>query len=70
VLPAHQRRGIGRALIEACEAQLNFPRVRLTVRMNNTDAIRLYGTLGYRSVDVWRHYYNDGGEALVMEKIR
>jgi ribosomal-protein-alanine N-acetyltransferase len=70
VLPEYQQQGIGRALIEACEAQLEIPRVRLTVRINNSNAIRLYEKLGYRNMDVMRHYYNDGGDALVMEKYR
>ena len=67
--PRYQRRGIGRALLEACEAQIKSPRVKLTVRMSNSGAVSLYEKEGYRNVDVWKGYYNDGEDGLVMEKI-
>lgn len=67
--PRYQRRGIGRALLHACEARTNLPRMRLTVRMSNQGAISLYEKEGYRSVDIWKRYYNDGEDGLVMEKI-
>ena len=67
--PRYQRRGIGRALLEACEAQIKSPRVKLTVRMSNSGAVSLYEKEGYRTVDVWKGYYNDGEDGLVMEKI-
>jgi ribosomal-protein-alanine N-acetyltransferase len=66
--PRYQRRGIGRALLRACEERLKLPRVKLTVRMSNQGAITLYEKEGYRSVDIWRKYYNDGEDGLVMEK--
>jgi ribosomal-protein-alanine N-acetyltransferase len=66
--PRYQRRGIGRALLRACEARLKLPRVKLTVRMSNQGAISLYEKEGYRSVDIWKKYYNDGEDGLVMEK--
>jgi ribosomal protein S18 acetylase RimI-like enzyme len=67
--PGYQRRGIGRALLRACEAQIKLPRVRLTVRLSNTGAIALYEQEGYRTCDVWKEYYSDGEDGLVMEKI-
>jgi ribosomal-protein-alanine N-acetyltransferase len=70
VLPEYRRRGLGRALLHACENRLTAARIRLCVRMENEDAIRLYGREGYQRVDIWRQYYNDGGDALVMEKVR
>jgi len=70
VLPEFRQRGIGRALIEACEAKLTLPRLRLCVRESNASAIRLYEELGYHTVDTWHQYYNDKGNALVMEKLR
>lgn len=66
--PRYQHRGIGRALLRACENQMKFSRARLTVRMSNEIAISLYEKEGYESVDVWRQYYNDGEDGLVMEK--
>ncbi|HUH99180.1 MAG TPA: GNAT family N-acetyltransferase [Anaerolineales bacterium] len=70
VLPEFRRRGIGRDLLHACEHQLQTPRVRLSVRASNEGAIRLYEQEGYRRVDVWESYYNDGEAAIVMEKAR
>ena len=70
VAPGFRRRGIGRDLLHACEAQLTTPRVRLSVRASNDGAIKLYEQEGYRRVDVWQSYYNDGEAAIVMEKTR
>lgn len=67
--PRYQHRGIGRALLRACEDRMKFSRSRLTVRMSNNNAISLYQQEGYRTVDVWKQYYNDGEDGLVMEKI-
>jgi len=70
VLPAYQRRGIGRALLRACETKLTQPRIRLCVRVSNEAAIAMYKQEGYVSADIWREYYNDKENALVMEKIK
>ena len=70
VLPAYQRRGIGRALLRACEAKLTQPQIRLCVRVSNEGAIAMYKQEGYIAADIWREYYNDKENALVMEKIR
>src|SRR5512147_2379685 len=67
--PRYQRRGIGRALLRAAEERSKLPRMKLTVRMSNQGAIALYEKEGYHSVDIWRKYYNDGEDGLVMEKI-
>jgi ribosomal protein S18 acetylase RimI-like enzyme len=68
--PHYQRRGIGRALLRAAEAQIKLPRVRLTVRLSNQGAITLYEQEGYHSINIWKGYYNDGEDGLVMEKVR
>lgn len=67
--PRYQRRGIGRALLRACEERAGQPRVKLSVRVTNHGAIALYEKEGYRTVDVWGRYYSDNEDALVMEKI-
>ncbi len=64
----YQRRGIGRALLHACESKLGVPRSRLTVRLSNHGAISMYEKDGYKSIDLWKAYYNDGEDALLMEK--
>jgi ribosomal protein S18 acetylase RimI-like enzyme len=68
VHPRYQRRGIGRMLLRACEQKTKLPRMRLTVRISNQPAISLYEKEGYHSVDIWKRYYNDGEDGLVMEK--
>jgi ribosomal-protein-alanine N-acetyltransferase len=70
VLPEFRRRGIGAALLEACEARLNIPRIRLSVRASNSPAIRLYTRLGYHRYGSWPRYYSDGEDALILEKER
>lgn len=70
ILPSHRGRGIARELLESCELQMPFPRIRLTVRQSNYEAIRMYEKAGYRTVDHWICYYNDGEDGLVMEKQR
>jgi ribosomal protein S18 acetylase RimI-like enzyme len=68
VVPEYRRRGIGAALLQACEAQLGVRRVRLSVRASNRPAIELYERFDYQQVGRWGHYYQDGEDALVMEK--
>ena len=67
--PNYQHRGIGRALLRACEDRMKFPLSKLTVRMSNDRAISLYEQEGYRVVEIWKKYYNDGEDGLVMEKV-
>jgi ribosomal protein S18 acetylase RimI-like enzyme len=68
VHPRYQRRGIGRTLLRTCEQKTKLPRMKLTVRMSNQGAISLYENEGYHSIDIWKRYYNDGEDGLVMEK--
>jgi ribosomal protein S18 acetylase RimI-like enzyme len=70
VLPGYRRRGIAEALLEACEAQLPMPVLKLTVRTDNGPAIALYKKMGYQMIDLWRNYYTSGNDALVLEKRR
>ncbi len=68
VLPDHRRQGIARLMLKTCEERLPTARIRLCVRTNNAAAIYLYESAGYNRMDIWQKYYNDGGDALVMEK--
>jgi ribosomal-protein-alanine N-acetyltransferase len=70
VLPAYRRQGIGRRLLRLCEEQLPTARVRLSVRISNENAIRLYRQEGYQTINIWQSYYKDGTDAVVMEKNR
>jgi [ribosomal protein S18]-alanine N-acetyltransferase len=69
--PAQARRGVGRALLQACEryARAHDRRVvRLEVRYDNTSAIALYQKMGYRQFGLYEGYYADGAAALRYEK--
>ena len=66
--PRYRRRGIGRALLRACEERLGVPRSRLTVRISNQAAIAMYEKEGYTTTEIWNGYYNDGEDGMVMEK--
>ena len=68
VLPEYRQRGIGSALLRACEEQIAQSQVRLSVRATNEAAIRLYKKNGYEEVGLWSRYYYDGEDALVLEK--
>jgi ribosomal protein S18 acetylase RimI-like enzyme len=68
VLPEFRRQGIGAALMRACEERLPVPNVRLNVRTSNQAAIQLYQGMGYERAGLWPTYYQDGEDALVMEK--
>lgn len=67
VLPEYRRQGIARALMLACTERMDQPVVRLAVRRSNLGAQKLYNEMGYRFVDVWKAYYADGEDGLVME---
>jgi ribosomal-protein-alanine N-acetyltransferase len=66
--PHYRRRGVGRALLHACEIKLGVPRSRLTVRPSNQAAISMYAKEGYVTTDLWKRYYDDGEDGMVMEK--
>jgi [ribosomal protein S18]-alanine N-acetyltransferase len=65
------RRGVGRALLQACEAYARRHRreaITLEVRYDNAAAIALYETSGFRQFGEHAHYYADGATALRYEK--
>jgi ribosomal-protein-alanine N-acetyltransferase len=68
VLPEYRQRGIGSTLLRACESKLDVPLVRLCVRQTNRGAIQLYLNAGYQRAGTWTNYYQDGEDALLMEK--
>lgn len=74
--PAYRRRGIASLLIETVEAKAQregFSKVNLEVAQDNGDAMRLYESLGYRSVgepitDQWTRTTEDGGRVQLEER--
>ena len=68
VRAAYRRQGVAAALLSACEERVSMPRMRLCVRASNWAALRLYEDCGYQRVGVWQEYYENGEDALVLEK--
>ena len=69
VAPAHRRRGVGRALVEAMLARLRqggIAAVFLEVRESNAIAQQLYTALGFTRVGRRRHYYRLPTEDAVI----
>jgi ribosomal protein S18 acetylase RimI-like enzyme len=65
------RRGVGRALMQTCEAYARRhgrSALTLEVRYDNAAAIALYESLGFRLFGEHAHYYSDGATALRYEK--
>ena len=68
--PEVQRQGHGRKLLEmlmAAGRKRGCSRVTLEARVNSK-AIEFYRHLGFSSVDLLPCYYQDGGDAIVMER--
>ncbi len=68
VAAEHRQHGIASRLLAACEAAVDYPAVRLSVRRSNLSAIRLYERHGYQQINVWPKYYIGGEDALIFEK--
>lgn len=69
VEPSARRRGVGRALIGACEARwraLGVDAAWLEVRADNVAARALYAERGWLDAGVRRGYYHDGVDAALM----
>jgi ribosomal-protein-alanine N-acetyltransferase len=75
IAASHQRKGFGRALLQAALAVslgLNARRMLLEVRRSNVAAQVLYRSAGFAEIAVRRGYYADGAgreDAIIMEKI-
>ena len=69
--PQFARRGVGRTLLQACEAYARRHRraaITLEVRYDNASAIALYESCGFRQFGEHTRYYADGATALRYEK--
>jgi ribosomal-protein-alanine N-acetyltransferase len=65
--PAHQGRGIGRALLRAILGHASGVTVFLEVRTDNESAIRLYRSEGFDVIGTRRGYYRpSGADAFTM----
>ena len=71
VLPEHQGKGIGQALMEDALSKMQMHRAKecyLEVRVTNVPAIGLYKKLGFETSRTVHGYYADGEDAAVMTK--
>lgn len=71
VTPAARRRGIAAALLRQAAATLRAQGAHmlfLEVAVGNTAALALYRQAGFQQVGRRRHYYPDGGDALVLRR--
>jgi ribosomal protein S18 acetylase RimI-like enzyme len=69
--PTHQRRGIGRRLMQLAEEQAvrsGAQEIRLEVGVGNIGAIRFYKLLGYSVQGTLPRYYSWGEDAYAMTK--
>lgn len=67
--PAHRRRGIGRALMDAAVDYARSHRIQhvlLEVRRSNRPAIALYRGLGFFAMGIRARYYPDDEDAVEM----
>lgn len=72
VEPAQRGRGIARQLLAAVETEArerHCQNVRLEVRPDNTQALRLYAHLGYTVERHLEQFYEDGSPALRLSKL-
>jgi len=69
VLPEHQRRGIGTALMKEAMAGMRLYKAKecfLEVRVSNIPAVNLYKKFGFETSRVAHSYYSDGEDAYIM----
>lgn len=72
VLPTQQGKGIARALLTSMELYLinkNYQCWNLEVSVANQQAIALYTQLGFVTKKTIAAYYDDGSDALKMQKL-
>jgi ribosomal-protein-alanine N-acetyltransferase len=69
VLPSLRRKGIGGELIKELIEQLSTSAVELQVRIGNEEAIKFYRSCGFVEREIIKNYYENGEDAILMEKI-
>lgn len=72
VHPHARRQGLARALLDAVEQLWRHAGVStgwLEVRVDNAGAIALYEATGWTRTGLRRGYYDDGTDAIVMQRV-
>lgn len=70
--PAYRRRGLGRQLLNAAEADADERHclfMRLEVKIDNEAALALYHAAGYYDMEIRPEYYEDDADAVVLQKL-
>ena len=69
--PAHQGRGIGRALLDGLLAAADGigATTYLEVRVDNAPALGLYRAVGFEVLGIRRRYYSSGADAHTMRRL-
>ena len=70
VSPRFRNLGLGSRLLLACEDAMDIPTIKLSVRKSNRAAINMYIKYGYAQSEIWKEYYIDGEDAIVLQKNR
>lgn len=70
VSPKFRNMGIGSKLLINCEDETGMPTIKLSVRKGNFAAINMYIKNGYSQSEIWKNYYIDGEDAIVLQKKR
>jgi ribosomal-protein-alanine N-acetyltransferase len=70
VSPKFRNLGLGTRLLLSCEELMDIPLIKLSVRKSNHAAINMYIKNGYAQNEIWKDYYVDGEDAIVLQKKR
>lgn len=65
---SYQRQNIGSTLLNKVIEQYNLKKITLEVREHNQKAINFYIKNNFKKVNIRKHYYKNGDNAIVMMK--
>lgn len=70
VLPEYRGKSIGSKLLNEAESYASSKQgIKLEIRADNKNAMKLYESLGYHKCGMKRKYYQDGQDAIEMVKM-
>lgn len=72
VNPDNRKQGIATAMLTLVENELRkigIKKIFLEVSTNNLPALNLYKNNGFTQISVRKKYYDDGSDAILMEKL-
>lgn len=69
VIPEHQKKGVGKLLLNQILGKLKNRKIHLVTHPKNTPAIILYLKLGFEIYGLNENYYGDGQPRLLLIKL-